>query len=36
MRENDEAIEFEATISKDGHSVVFTEVINKLEKWMKA
>jgi ATP-dependent Clp protease ATP-binding subunit ClpB len=35
MRENDEAIEFEATISKDGHSVVFTEVINKLEKWMK-
>ncbi len=35
MRDNDEPIEYEATLSKDGNSIDFAEVINDVEKWVE-
>ncbi len=35
MRENDEPIEFEASIAKDGQSITFAEVVNDVESWVE-
>ncbi len=35
MRDNDEPIEYEATLSKDGNSIDFAEVIDDVEKWVE-
>tara|TARA_R110002096_G_scaffold97694_3_gene217650 strand:+ start:14261 stop:16897 length:2637 start_codon:yes stop_codon:yes gene_type:complete len=35
MRDNDEPIEYEATLTKDGNSIDFAEVIDDVEKWVE-
>lgn len=35
MRENDEPIEFEASISKDGQTISFAEVVSDVESWVE-
>jgi ATP-dependent Clp protease ATP-binding subunit ClpB len=35
MRENDEPVEFEASIAKDGQSITFAEVVTDVESWVE-
>lgn len=35
MRENDEPIEFEASISKDGQTISFAEVVSDVDSWVE-
>ncbi len=35
MRDNEEPVEYEATISKDGNSIDFAEVVSDPEKWVE-
>ncbi|MFA5669694.1 MAG: ATP-dependent chaperone ClpB [Balneolaceae bacterium] len=35
MRDNDDPVTYEATLSKDGNSILFAEVISDVEKWVE-